>query len=191
MQRKPKIFISHCEKNMGPTDYASRIIDLIGCEPIIAEKMPKGSSSVLDDVKNNLNYCDAVVVIATADQRNGEKFSPSNGVSEELGILKSNEKFKGKFFVIIEDGVVLSAMNDIAWYTFSKNNYALIAEAILIELGSMGLFRNYYEMPGSELEIHRLMETLSSLRDLVEKKQIQKDVYNEAVEQMIRGLLIK
>ena len=174
-----------------PTDFAAKIIKLIGCEPVIAEVQPKGSKSVHDVVSDAMNSCDAVIVIATADLQNGEKSSPSSGISEELGILKAPEKLKGKYFVILEQGVVLSAMNSIARYSFTKEDLSQIAIAILIELGSMGLFRNYYEMPGSELQIHKLMETLASLKDHVEKGHIQKDVYNEVVEKGIRELLIK
>jgi hypothetical protein len=189
MLNRPKIFISHCEKKMAPTQYAMRIIELIGCIPIIAEKQPKGSNSVHEVVVNTMDQCDAVIVIATADQKNGDKYSPSNGVSEELGILKTSPKFKNKYFVIIEEGVSLSAMDSIARYSFSKNNYGTIAEAILIELGSLGIFRNYYEMPGSNMQIHILMETLASFKLLVNAGHLNKDQIRESMVDIIKQFI--
>jgi hypothetical protein len=171
---------------MAPTNFAMRIVELLGCIPIIAERQPKGSNSVHEVVTNNMNSCDAVIVIATRDQNNGENYSPSNGVSEELGILKNSEKFKNKYFVILEKGVVLSAMNSTARYSFTSDNLAPLAEAILIELGSMGIFRNYYEMPGSEMEVHKLMETLAALKMTVNNGHLNKDKFKDAVEEIIQ-----
>lgn len=164
--KRPRIFISHCEKNMGPTEYAMRIIELMGCEPMLAERQPKGSNSVNDVVRNLLDTCDAALVIATGDLPNGNSKSPSNGVSVELGLLETNPKFKNKYFVFVEEGVVLSAMNGMARYTFKKEDYSQIATAILVELGSMNLFRNYYEMPGSDIGLHKVVEALSDLQKL-------------------------
>ncbi len=190
MINRPRIFISHCEKNMAPTEYAMRIIDLMGCEPLIAERQPKGSSSVNDVVRNLIESCDAALVIATGDQLNGDKFSPSNGVSVELGLLETIPKLKNKYFVVIEEGISLSAMNNMARYSFLKNDYSSIATAILIELGSMKLFRNYYEMPGSDLNLHNVIETLSDLKRLGESGVLNNDVFKSSVHEQINKFIL-
>ncbi len=191
MNKRPKIFISHCEKNMAPTKFAMRILELIGCEPLIAENQPKGSKSVLEVVTQLLDCCDAAIVIATADQKNGDNYSPSNGVSEELGILKNNEKYKNRFFLCLQEGVVLSAMNSIARYSFTADNYSPIAEAILCELGSMNLFKNYYEMPGSDLDIHLLLEALNSLKELGQSGVLNNEMFTSAVSEQINKFILK
>ncbi len=142
----PRIFICHSETNFAPTDYAIRIIDLIGCVPVIAENQPKLSRNVSTLVSDTIETCDAVVVIATPDRDtpNGNGKEPSQGVLIEIGQLQKNRKFKGKYFFIKEKSVVLSPMVDEARYEFENGNYSSIAEAILIELRGMKLFRNYY-----------------------------------------------
>lgn len=166
---KHRIFISHCENNLEPTDYAIRIIDLIGCVPVIVEKEPKRSRPVSSLVNDTLESCDAAIVIATPDLDGSSGKVPSQGVLVEIGILQSLPQFKNKYVIIKENSVVLSPMISEAHYKFEMGNYGPIAEAILLELGSMSLFRNYYELPGSDLQIHELMDTLPQLRDL--KKQ--------------------
>lgn len=185
MQRK-RVFISHSENNFGPTEYAIRIIDLIGCVPVIAEREPKLSRTVASLVFDSRDSCDAVVVIATSDRDGTNGKEPSQGVLVEIGQLQENEKFTGKYFIIKEESVVLGPMIPEARYKFSMSNYAPLAEAILIELGSMDLFRNYYELPGSDLKIHELMETLSQLKDMGKKGVLKPEIFKELVETLIR-----
>ena len=54
-----KIFISHNEVNFGPTEYAIRIIDYIGCIPVIAKKQPKLTRPVSSLVTGTIDLCDA------------------------------------------------------------------------------------------------------------------------------------
>ena len=185
MQRK-RVFISHNKNSFGPTEYAIRIIDLVGCVPVIAEREPKLSRTVASLVFDSMDSCDAVVVIATSgrDGTNGKE--PSPGVLVEIGQLQKNEKFTEKYFIIKEESVDLGPMIPEARYKFSMPNYAPLAEAILIELGSMDLFRNYYELPGSDLKIHELMETLSQLKDLGKKGVLKQEIFKEHVENVIR-----
>lgn len=183
---KKKVFVSHCENEIKPTDYAIRLIDLIGCVPVIAEREPKLSRNVLSLVSDTMDSCDAVVVIATPDRDNTNGKEPSQGVLVEIGQLQQNEKFKGKYFIIKEESVVLGPMIPEARYKFSMLNYAPIAEALLLELGSMGLFRNYFEIPGSDNKIHELMETLSQLKELGKKGALKKEQFSEIIEQLIR-----
>ena len=185
MQRK-RVFISHSKNNFGPTEYAIRIIDLIGCVPVIAEREPKLSRTVASLVSDSMDSCDAVVVIATSDRDGTNGKEPSQSVLVEIGQLQENEKFTGKYFIIKEESVVLGPMIPEARYKFSMSNYAPLAEAILIELGSMDLFRNYYELPGSDLKLHELMETLSQLKDLGKKGVLKQEIFKEHVENVIR-----
>lgn len=185
MSYPPKIFISHCEKSMAPTEYAIRIIELLGCVPMIAERQAKGSNSVNDVVRNLLDTCDAAMVIVTGDQTNGDKRTPSNGVSVELGILETIPKFKSKYFVVIEEGVTMSAMNNMAWTSFTMSNFAPIATAILAELGSMNLFRNYYQMPGSDSNLHQVLETLNALKTVGANGALNNDLFKSSVSTLI------
>ena len=188
---KPRIFISHSDTNFPPTDYAIRIIDLIGCIPVIAEREPKISRTVQTLVFDSMDTCDAVVVIATPDRDGPNGKEPSQGVLVEIGQLQISDKFRGKYFIIKEKSVVLGPMIPEARYQFENGNYSPIAEAILIELNSMGLFSNYYALPGSDMELHTLMETLSQLRDLIKKGLINKDQTKEIAEKMVRDDIIE
>ena len=183
---KKKVFISHSVNELNPTDYVIRLIDLIGCIPVIAEREPKLSRTVLSLVSDTMDSCDAVVVIATPDRDNANGKEPSQGVLVEIGQLQQNDKFKGKYFIIKEESVVLGPMIPEARYKFSMSDYAPIAEALLLELGSMGLFRNYFEIPGSDNKIHELIETLSQLKELCKKGVLKQEQFNEVIEELIR-----
>ncbi|HEY9247151.1 MAG TPA: hypothetical protein VIO11_09920 [Candidatus Methanoperedens sp.] len=185
MERK-KVFISHCETNFDPTAYAISIIDLIGCIPVVAEREPKLSRKVRSLVSDSMDMCDAVIVIATPDRDGSNGKEPSQGVLVEIGQLQKIEKLKDKYVIIKEESVVFGPMVSEARYKFTMQNYAPIAEAILIELGSMGLFRNYYAIPGSDLKIHELMEVLSQLREWGSKKILKPETFKSNVEELIR-----
>jgi Predicted nucleotide-binding protein containing TIR-like domain len=183
---KKKVFISHCENNFEPTDYAISIVDLIGCIPVVAEREPKLSRTVRSLVSDSLDSCDAVIVIATPDHNGSKGKEPSQGVLVEIGQIQKIEKLKDKYVIIKEKSVVFGPMVPEARYKFTMPNYGPIAEAILIELGSMGLFSNYYALPGSDLKIHELMEVLSQLKEWSSKKMISPEIFNSHVEDLIR-----
>jgi hypothetical protein len=183
---KPRIFISHSEKNREPADYAMRLLAYLGCTPVIAEEIPRSNRTIPDLVNDSMESCDAVIVIVTAEI-NDSNNSPSQGVLIELGLLKKSEKFKGRYFIIKEESVTLSPMIPDSRYKFSKSNFGPIAEAIIIELTSMGLLRNYYEIKGSDLKIHELMEYLDQLRNLANQKILNPDSFKECVENLVRN----
>jgi hypothetical protein len=188
---KPRIFISHCENNFKPTDYAIRIIDAIGCTPVIAEKQPKLSRPVSNLVIDTFDKCDVILVIATADLKDKNGYAPSRGVLQEMGMIKKSKKHKSKFFIIKEKSVNLGAMSNETYYEFTKNNLAPLAEAILIELGSMGVFKNYYELKGSEYKFHEFIESIHSLKEMNEKGHILSESYERFVTDLITKAVSK
>lgn len=188
---KPRIFISHSENNRGPTDFTIKILHYLGCIPVIAEDLPRSNFSVPALVADTMDSCDAVIVIATPDTGDKDAKNPSQGVLIEIGQLQKSEKFQGKYFIIKEESVALSPMIPESRYKFSDNNYGPIAEAIIIELTSMGFLKNYYELKGSDLKIHELMETLDQLRELANKNVFEKNRFREYVEKVIRDTVEK
>jgi hypothetical protein len=186
---KPRIFISHCERNFGPTDFAIRIIDALGCIPVIAEKQPKLSRNVGSLVKSSMESCDAVIVIATPDDDSPTGKTPSQAVSVEIGRVQEMKKFENRYVIIKEESVKFGSMIPEVYYKFTMDNYAPIAEAILIELGSMGLFKNHYELRGSELQIQELMETLAKLRDLFQSNLLKDDSLKEIIEELAKQMI--
>lgn len=186
---KPRIFISHSENNREPTDYAIRLLNYLGCIPVIAEEMPRLNRTVSNLVNDSMDTCDAVIVIATPDLEGNSGKSPSQGVLIEIGKLQDSEKFKGKYFIIKEETVTLGPMIPESRYKFSMSNFSHIAEAILIELGSMGFFKNYYEMKGSELKIHDLIETLAQLKELFDKNVFNKQEFKKYAEKIIQEII--
>jgi hypothetical protein len=189
--KRPRIFISHCEKSFGPTDYAIRIIDLIGCVPVIAETQPKLSRTVPSLVSGTLDSCDGAVVIATPDVKGESGWGPSQGVVLEIRDLQKTDKFEGKYFIIKEESVSFSPMIPEARYKFPMNDYAPLSEAILLETGGMGFFRNYYELPGSDLNLHELMETLDSIKGLLKKGLLKDEQINHMVKKLTKDLIEK
>jgi Predicted nucleotide-binding protein containing TIR-like domain len=181
---KPKIFISHCERNFGPTDFAMRIIRDLGCVPIIAEEQPKLSRDIRSLVKSSMDSCDAVIVIATPDSDSPTGKTPSQSVSQEIGWIQENKKFKNRYVILKEKSVKLGPMIQEGYYPFIMSDYGPIAEAILIELGSMGLFKNYYELKGSEFQILELLETLVKLRDLVQSNVLKDEGLKEIIDEL-------
>lgn len=179
-----KVFICHNEVNFGPTDYAIRIIDYIGCIPVIAEKQPKLSKPVRSLVTDSMDSCDATIVIATPDRDGPNGKEPSQSVLVEIGRLQESKKFKERYIIIKEESVMLGPMIPETYYKFNNTNYSGIAEAILIELSSMGLFKNYYELPGSEINIHDLLQNLYQLKNL--RKFIEPEPFNKTIEDLIR-----
>lgn len=183
---KPRVFISHCETNFTPTDFAIRIIDLMGCTPVIAEREPKLSRTVPSLVHDSMDSCDAVIVIATPDRDSPSGKECSQGVLVEIGQLQKSEKFKGRFVIIKEQSVVFGPMIPEARYKFNGSDLSPIAEAVLIELGSMSLFKNYYEMPGSDMEMHKLIEVINQLKDLANKGVLPIEKIGGIIEEQIR-----
>lgn len=191
MIQKPRIFVSHCENNFEPTAYACRIINLLGCQPVIAETQPKHGKNVPNLVHGAMNSCDAVIVIATPDSKEGKTWSPSRGVMTEIGQLTKSKKFKGKFTIIKETSVKLGAMIDTVYTTFEKNNYGPIAEGIMVELYSMGFYKNYFELPGNEMKMHEFMEALYELKKVGQRGTINQRHYKDAVKKLIEGTVAK
>lgn len=186
---KPRIFISHCERNFGPSDYAIRIIDALGCIPVIAEKQPKLSRNVGSLVKSSMESCDAVIVIATPDDDSPSGKTPSQAVAVEIGRVQTIEKFQNRYVIIKEASVKLGPMIPEVYYKFSMNDFSPIAEAILIELGSMGLFKNHYELRGSELQIQQLMETLSQIQELFQRKLVREEGLKEIIDELSNQMI--
>lgn len=189
---KPRIFISHCQNdNTGPTEYAANLIYLLGCIPVIAEDEPKLAKSVQHMVTDSMNSCDAVLVVATPDNNGGSANVPSPGVLVEIGKMQEIDRFKGRCIVVKEESVSLTPMVNVTYYKFSLSDYSNIARALLIELGSMGLFCNYYGLPGSELALHELIEILSQLRDLRQRGALDHESFIKSVEDNIRKIVEK
>ena len=190
---KPRIFISHSERNFGPTDYAIRIIDLLGCIPVIAETQPKMSRPVRSLVQDSMDTCDAVIVILTPDIEDGDKKSPSQGPLVEIGQLQKHEKLKDRYVIIKEKTVTLGPMIPEARYSFEMGDYGPIAEAILIELSAMGLYSNYYSMEGSEYGLHELMKLINEINDLrragVLSKKNLKDMIPQTMNKFINNII--
>lgn len=186
---KPRIFISHCERNFGPTDFAIRIIDALGCVPVIAENQPKLSRNVGSLVKSSMDSCDAVIIIATPDDDSPAGKTPSQAVSVEIGRIQAIKKFENRYILIKEETVKLGSMIPEVYHPFSMGNYGPIAEAILIEFSSMGFFKNHYELLGSELQIQELMETLAKLRDLLQKKLLNDNQLKEIIDKLSNQMI--
>lgn len=188
---KPRIFISHCEKNFHPTDYAIRIIDALGCTPVIAEKQPKLSKNIPSLIQGTLDSCDAAIIIATPGAKQGRKNIPSRGVLIEIGMIQKKKKFRNKYAIIKEESVELGPMVSEAYYTFSGNNFGPLAEAILTELYSMGLYKNYCALPGNDHKLHELMEALTDLKKLKKQNIFTAEVFKSHVEKLIRSTVEK
>lgn len=186
--KRNRIFITHCEANFGPTEYAIEIIFLIGCIPVIAEKEPKLSRTVRNVVYDSMDSCDAVIVMATPDLDGKNGKTPSQSVVDEIGQLQRSEKFKNRYIIIKEETVVFGPMITEAYYEFSMLNYGPIAKAILTELKSMELFRNYYELPGSDLDLHELMENVQNLQDLRKKGILSQQDFKGAINTIVTKL---
>lgn len=184
---KPRIFISHSEKNRDPTNYVINLLHYLGCIPVVVEDLPRSNSIVSSLVKGSMESCDAIIVIATSDLVGDSGNSPSQGVTIEIGKLQDNEKFKDKWFIVKEDTVNFGPMIPESRYKFSKTNFGPIAEALIIELVSRGLLKNYYELKGSELKIHELMEILDQLTELANKNILSPEQFKECVEKLVRN----
>lgn len=189
--KKPRVFISHCENNFEPTDFAIRVIDLIGCTPVIAETQPKLSRTVFGLVSGTLDSCDVVIVIATPDSDSEQGKKSSEGVLVEIGMLLQSDKFKNKFAIIKEQSVNFGPMIPQARYKFQMGNYAPIAEAILVELSSMGFFKNYFELNGSEWKFHEFMDSIYSLKELNEKGHLNTEYFENAVKDLMTKVVNK
>jgi hypothetical protein len=131
-----------------------------------------------------MDSCDAVIVIATPDDDSPMGKTPSQAVSVEIGRIQEIKKFENRYVIIKEETVKFGSMIPEVYYKFTMNDYGPIAEAILIELGSMGLFKNHYELRGSELQIQELMETLVKLRDLFQSKLLKEEGLKEVIDEL-------
>jgi nucleoside 2-deoxyribosyltransferase len=136
-----------------------------------------------------MDSCDAVIIIATPDDDSPSGKTPSQAVSVEIGRIQAMEKFQNRYVIIKEKTVKLGSMIPEVYYKFSMDDNSQIAEAILIELGSMGLFKNHYELRGSELHIQELMETLAKLRDLFQSHLLKEEGLKEIIEELANQMI--
>jgi hypothetical protein len=180
---KPKVFVSHCEASTGPTEYCCRIIDLVGCTPVLAETQPKFARPVPGVVHGVMDDCDAAVVLLTADDKVGERFQPSRSVTVEVGNLQTHPSLKGKYLVIKEESVELGAMQVETYTTFTSGNYGPIATAVISELGAMGLFLNHHSVPGSDFPLLRLAEVAANIRGLARNMTLDKPTLDSIIDQ--------
>jgi len=181
LMARPRVFISHCADHDRPTQFAARIIASLGCVPVIAEDQPSLARTVPALVQGTMDSCAAVMIIATRDARRGTDWEASSSVVAELTTAQSDPRWKGRYFVVKEKGVVLSPLNPIAYRTFTARDVSPIAEAILLELSAMQLFSNYYAMSGSEYGLAELADVLAALRDLQERGVLQREQVARAI----------
>jgi hypothetical protein len=180
---KPKIFVSHCERTPGPTEFSCRLIDLMGCIPVLAEAEPKFTRPVSGVVHGGMDECDAAIVLLTPDDNVGGHWHPSGSVTVEVGNLQTHPTLKGRFLVLKEESVELPAMQNETYTVFKPGNYGPIATALLSELGALGLFINHHAMAGSDFPLQGLADMASNIRGLARTVALDKETLDRIIDQ--------
>ena len=89
-----KIFISHSTKYQHICDHFEDLLRSRGFEPVVVEKMTDSGRgwSPNEKVRYFMDYCDAVLVLATPDDEVRGKFQPRQNVIHEIGLAEALSK---------------------------------------------------------------------------------------------------
>lgn len=126
-------------------------------------------------ISGSTEGCNAVVFILTTD-------------TILVDFLKEIKQLKEKkYFIIKEDITGLNTLETETDYKYRRTDFGPIARSILIELGSLGYFQNYYEIRGSEMKMHELIATLYDFKELYKEGKLSKENFERFGKDLIEG----
>ena len=117
---QPNVFVAHGSGSAALTHLVDFLVAL-GCQPIIAEKMPSQGRSVNENVEFWMGKSHCAVVLATGDELMGDEIVARPNVHIEIGQFQ--ERFKDKVVYLLEEGATLpSNVAEKVYERFTQDN---------------------------------------------------------------------
>ena len=134
--QKPKVFISH-GKGEGALLKLERFLIELGVQPIIVKDQPNLDRTVDKKVEDCLNEADFVIILATVDDKIGNKLQPRPNVIHEIGLAQMTHP--GKIIYLLEEGTELpSNIRPKVHETFARQSMDRAFTAIIREMKKLG-----------------------------------------------------
>jgi predicted nucleotide-binding protein len=137
--KPPKAFISH-GKESAALRKLKEFLETLGIEPLIVKKRPSLDKDLPDKVNLYLNQADFVIVLATGDDKVGDKLQPRQNVIHEIGLAQKTHA--GKIIYLLEDGAEFpSNIRPKVWESFKQRNMMDAFLSIVRELREYGMLK--------------------------------------------------
>lgn len=96
----PKAFISHGKESVA-LNKLREFVETLGIEPILVKTQPNLDKDVSEKVKFYLDQADFTIILATADDKVGDKFQPRQNIIHEIGLAQKT--LPGRIIYLIEE----------------------------------------------------------------------------------------
>lgn len=137
----PRIFLTHGSADDVLDAVSHFIEDDLGLKAIVMKRSPTEGSAVDDAVPALMESCDAIVILATADdeQRDGS-FNPRPNVIHEIGLAQSMMPTR---IVYLKEGKAAFPSNIAPklWESFERGNYGPVFSKLVREFRAFGFFK--------------------------------------------------
>lgn len=135
----PKVLIAHGGKTSA-RDKLEQYLKELGITPLIVEDQPTEGKAVDVKVEHYIERADCAIILATADDKVGEKLQPRQNVIHEIGLAQA--KFPKKIIYLLEEKAEFpSNINPKVWESFTQECMDKAFIAIARELTAFGLLK--------------------------------------------------
>lgn len=134
--QRPKAFISH-GKGEGALRKLERFLIELGVQPIIVKDQPNLDRTVDKKVEDCLDEADFVIILATGDDKVGNKSQPRQNIIHEIGLAQKTHS--GKIIYLLEEGTELpSNIRPKVYETFARQSMDRAFTTIIREIKKLG-----------------------------------------------------
>ena len=135
----PKAFISHGKESVA-LKKLEEFLRVLGVEPLIVKEQPSLDKDLPDKVNLYLSQADFVIILATADDKVGDKLQPRQNVIHEIGLAQKTHS--GRIIYLLEEGAEFpSNIRPKVWERFKQRNMLNAFLCILRELRAYGILK--------------------------------------------------
>ena len=135
----PKAFVSHGKESAALTKLEEFLRNL-GIEPLIVKEQPSLDKDLPDKVNLYLSQSDFVIVLATADDKVGDKLQPRQNVIHEIGLAQKTHA--GRIIYLLEEGAEFpSNIRPKVRESFKQRNMIKAFLCIVRELRAYGMLK--------------------------------------------------
>lgn len=134
-----KAFIAH-GKESAALRKLKEFIETLGIEPLIVKQLVSMDKDLPDKVNSYLSQADFVIILATADDKVGDKLQPRQNVIHEVGLAQKTHP--GKIIYLLEEGAEFpSNIRPKVYESFKQRNMMNAFLGIVRELRAYGMLK--------------------------------------------------
>jgi hypothetical protein len=135
---KARVFVTHGHADDVLDAVVHFIEDDLQLTAVVVKREPSRGAAVDDRVEALMDSCDAVVILATADDIVGDNTQPRPNVIHEIGLAQA--KMPTRIIYLKEEGAMFpSNVGPKIWESFNRGNYGPVFSKIVRELRGLDL----------------------------------------------------